>query len=55
MVVACNFTSDSQTIDLSGGGSKEGKALVKTPGMSDPPSLDKVELGPFGVYVGQVR
>ena len=55
VVVACNFTSDSQTIDLSGGGSKEGKTLVKTPGMSDPPSLDKVELSPFGVYVGQVR
>lgn len=55
VVVATNFTADTQTIDLSNGGSKQGKTLVKTPGMSDPASLDKVELKPFGVYVGQVQ
>jgi alpha-glucosidase len=55
VVVACNFTAEPQTIDLSTGSSKQGKTLVKTPGMSDPASLDKVELKPFGVYVGQVQ
>ncbi len=55
VVVATNFTADTQTIDLSNGGSKQGKTLVKTPGMSDPASLAKVELKPFGVYVGQVQ
>ncbi len=55
VVVACNFTADPQTIDLSTGSSKQGKTLVKTPGMSDPASLDNVELKPFGVYVGQVQ
>jgi alpha-glucosidase len=54
IVVACNFTADPQTIDLSGQG-KQGKTLVKSPGMSDPASLDKVELKPFGVYVGEVQ
>ena len=54
VVVACNFTADPQTIDLSGHG-KQGKTLVKSPGMSDPVSLEKVELGPFGVYVGEVQ
>ena len=55
VVVATNFTADTQVIDLSNGGSKQGKTLVKTPGMSDPASLAKVELKPFGVYVGQVQ
>ncbi len=55
VVVACNFTADTQTIDLSTGSGKQGRTLVKTPGMSDPASLDKVELKPFGVYVGQVQ
>lgn len=55
VVVATNFTAEPQTIDLSVGGSSQGKTLVKTPGMSDPASLDKVELRPFGVYVGQVQ
>ena len=54
IVVACNFTADTQTVDLSGQG-KQVKTLVKSPGMSDPASLDKVELGPFGVLIGQVE
>ena len=54
IVVACNFTADAQTVDLSGQG-KQGKTLIKTPGMSDPASLDKVELAPFGVYIGEVQ
>jgi alpha-glucosidase len=59
VVVACNFTAKPQKIslDLSAQGitSKQAKTLMKTPGSSDPSSLDAVELPPFSVYVGQVE
>jgi alpha-glucosidase len=59
VVVACNFTADPQTIafDLSAQNihSKQAKTLMKTPGASDPTSLDQVKLPPFGVYIGQVQ
>jgi alpha-glucosidase len=59
IVVACNFTASPQKVsfDLSGNGisSKNAKTLMKTPGSSDPASLDAVQLPPFGVYVGQVQ
>jgi alpha-glucosidase len=59
VVVACNFTAEPQkfAFDLSGTGvtSKQAKTLMKTPGSSDPASLDEVNLLPYGVYVGQVQ
>jgi alpha-glucosidase len=59
VVVACNFTASPQKIsfDLSKQGihSKQAKTLLKTPGSSDPASLDAVQLPPFGVYIGQVQ
>ncbi len=59
VVVACNFTASLQkfAFDLSGTGltSKQAKTLMKTPGSSDPASLDEVNLPPYGVYVGQVQ
>ena len=59
VVVACNFTAQPQKVsfDLSGQGitSRNAKTLMKTPGSSDPPSLDAVQLPPFGVYIGQVQ
>jgi alpha-glucosidase len=59
VVVACNFTSQPQKVsfDLSAQGitSKQAKTLMKTPGSSDPSSLDNVQLPPFGVYMGQVQ
>ena len=59
MVVAVNFTADAQTVNLTTGdaGVKAGhaKTLLKSPGGTDPASLDKVELGPFGVYIGEVK
>jgi alpha-glucosidase len=59
VVVACNFTASPQkfAFDLSGTGlsSKQAKTLMKTPGSSDPASLDEVNLLPYGVYVGQVQ
>jgi alpha-glucosidase len=59
VVIACNFTASPQkfAFDLSGTGltSKQAKTLMKTPGSSDPASLDEVNLLPYGVYIGQVR
>jgi alpha-glucosidase len=59
VVVACNFTAEPQKVsfDLSQQGvtSKQAKTLMKTPGSSDPASLDAVSLPPFGVYIGQVQ
>lgn len=58
VVVSCNFTADPQTVDLSGGGKVKGlhaKTLLKSPGGTDPGSLNAVELGPFGVYIGEVE
>jgi alpha-glucosidase len=59
VVIACNFTAQPQKVsfDLSAQGitSKQAKTLMKTPGSSDPASLDNVQLPPFGVYMGQVQ
>ena len=54
MVVACNFTADPQKVDLSQQG-KQGKTLLKSPGGSNPATLDAVELPAYGVYIGQVQ
>jgi alpha-glucosidase len=59
VIVACNFTAEPQTVsfDLS----KQGlhrfhvKTVMKTPGAPDPLSLDLVQLGPYGVYIGKVE
>ncbi len=59
VIVACNFTAQPQTVsfDLSAQGvSRTGlKTLMKTPGAPEPHSIASVELGPYGVYIGQVR
>lgn len=56
VVIATNFTAQPQTVNLSTPetSGKTPKTLLKTPGAADPASLDKVELGPFGVYIGQL-
>jgi alpha-glucosidase len=58
-VVATNFTAEPQTVNLrdAASGLPSGKltTLLKTPGSPDPTSIDHIELGPFGVYVGQVK
>jgi alpha-glucosidase len=59
VLVACNFTTQPQTVsfDLT----KQGvhrfhlKTLLKTPGAQDPLSLDLVQLGPYGVYIGKIE
>jgi alpha-glucosidase len=59
VVVACNFTAEPRKISFNlskqGISSKQAKTLIKSPGSSDPASLDQVNLPPFGVYVGQVQ
>jgi len=59
VVVSTNFTADPQIVDLEtpGAGLKAGhlKTLLKSPGAADPDSLDRIELPPFGVYIGQIE
>ena len=56
VVVAVNFTAEPQTVDLSMPGSGlKAETLLKTPGAADPLSLKAVHLGPFGVYIGEVK
>jgi alpha-glucosidase len=59
IVVSVNFTAEAQTVNLTGGsaGLKAGpvRTLFKSPGGSDPASLDHIDLGAFGVYIGQVQ
>jgi hypothetical protein len=44
-------------VDLSAQGihGTQAKTLLKTPGAPDPASLHSVQLGPYGVYIGQVE
>jgi len=57
VVVAANFTAQPQTVDLSAASSKlaQLRTLLKSPGDVDPASLGKIELAPFGVYIGELR
>jgi alpha-glucosidase len=59
VVFSVNFTAQPQTVNLTndkqGTGTHKLKTLLKTPGAVDSPSLDRIQLGPFGVYVGEVQ
>jgi alpha-glucosidase len=59
VVVCVNFTAEPETVNLAIGGagvkSRQMKTLLKTPGAADPASLEAIELGPFGVYIGEVQ
>jgi len=59
VVIACNFTAEPQkfTFNLTGTNltTKQAKTLMKTPGSTDPPNLDEVNLPPYGVYIGEVQ
>jgi hypothetical protein len=59
VVVCVNFTATPQTVNLAIGGAgikpQHAKTLLKTPGAADPASLGAIELGPFGVYIGEVQ
>ncbi|MGB7548792.1 MAG: alpha-glucosidase [Terracidiphilus sp.] len=56
VVVSLNFTAEPQTVSLTipvAGGKV--RTLLKTPGAADPASLGAIELGPYGVYIGEVQ
>jgi alpha-glucosidase len=59
VVVAVNMTADPQTASFNlkpqGVNRFHVKTLLKTPGAQDPLSLDLVQLGPYGVWVGKVE
>ncbi len=56
VVVSVNFTATPQTVSLSipGSGGKV-KTLLITPGAAGPESLGRFQLGPYGVYIGEVE
>ncbi|MGA9671741.1 MAG: alpha-glucosidase [Terracidiphilus sp.] len=56
VVVSVNFTAEPQTVSLTvpAAGGKT-KTLLKTPGAAEPTGLGQIDLGPFGVYVGEVE
>jgi alpha-glucosidase len=59
VVVSVNFTAESQTVNLAidgaGIGPRHLKTLLKTPGAAEPESHGAIELGPFGVFIGEVH
>ncbi len=59
VVVSVNFTAEPQTVNLAIGGvgirPRKLKTLLKTPGAADPVALNRIELGPYGVYAGEVQ
>ena len=59
VVVSVNFTAKPQTVNLAIGGvgirPRKLKTLLKTPGAADPVALNRIELGPYGVYIGEVQ
>jgi len=56
VVVSVNFTADPQTVNLVvPNSSGKLKTLLKTPRASDPASLSQIQLGPFGVYIGELQ
>ena len=59
VVVCVNFTAEPQTVDLAIGGAgirpRRLKTLLKTPGAANPESLGAIELGSYGVYIGEVQ
>jgi alpha-glucosidase len=56
VVIATNFTAEPQTVSLSVDGSSGAvKTLLKTPGAAEPSSISSIQLGPFGVYIGELQ
>lgn len=59
IVVSVNFTANLEIVDLTIGGAgirpREFKTLLKTPGGPDTVALNRIVLGPYGVYIGEVQ
>jgi alpha-glucosidase len=56
-VVSVNLTAEAQTVNLAGPEmkAKTVRTLLKSPGGTDSADLDRIELGPFGVFIGEAR
>jgi alpha-glucosidase len=59
VVVSVNFTAEAQTVNLAMGGAgiapRKLKTLLKSPGGTDPKTIEAIELEPYGVYIGEIR
>jgi alpha-glucosidase len=59
VVVSVNFTADTVTTDLTLGEAgmrpRQLKTLLKTPGGPDTVAINRIVLGPYGVYIGEVE
>jgi alpha-glucosidase len=56
VLISVNFTAEPQTVGLSVPGAGASlRTLLKTPGAADPVSPSEIQLGPYGVYVGELR
>jgi alpha-glucosidase len=55
VVIAVNFTAEPQTVNLTIPWMGTEKTLLKSPGTAEPVSLGGIELGPYGVYIGEVQ
>ena len=56
VVVCVNLTAQQQIVNLAVPNvGRHPRTLLKTPGAANPASLTQIVLGPFGVYVGEVR
>ena len=59
VVVSVNFTANTEIVNLTIGGAgmkrRRLKTLLKSPGAIDPVALNRVVLGPYGVYIGEVQ
>jgi alpha-glucosidase len=59
VVVCVNFTANLETVDLTlgeaGMRARELRTLLKTPDGPDTEAINRIVLGPFGVYIGEVQ
>jgi alpha-glucosidase len=59
VVVCVNFMADTEIVDLTLDGpgmrARELKTLLKTPGGPETVAINRIELGPYGVYIGEVQ
>jgi alpha-glucosidase len=59
VIVSVNFTANQEIVDLTlgeaGMSPRELKTLLKTPGGPDTVALNRIVLGPYGVYIGEVQ
>jgi alpha-glucosidase len=56
VLISVNFTAEPQTVSLSVPGAGPNlRTLLKSPQAADPVSPGAIHLGPYGVYVGELR